>query len=710
MGADLRTKAPAAPERPAGETGAAGAATDRWLAYVVFGLAALCGVLTVASFWCDLVEPDLPRPGPLDFTAWSSTLPGLAFALSGALIAARVPRHRMTWILTGGGLIACLDGFAATYAALSVLAHDGGLPLTGPAVYVGARFGPMINLVVPLVLLFFPDGRLPSPRWRLPAALSLAGTGTAVLLMLTVPWDLVSGGEPVPPGLAGVSLDPVTPPLPAGFWASAQYLIPASLLVSLVVPVAAFARRFGQSDPERRAQLRWMLLAGSLSLPLLPVAFVLGGQFIGSAMFALSMVAVSAAVAVAVTRYRLYDVDALLGWTLLYGPLAAVIVAVDIAVFVGVGTLVDDPVAAVVAAGFVAVLYGPLRARMQRLVTRLLRGRGEPYDVVSVLARRLEESSGPDEQLLAVARTVSTAFRSPYVRVELDRADGRTVVAGYGTPRDDVVVLPFAYRGVPIGRLTLLARPGNRLSDADQRLLADVVRQAGAAARATALTEELQRSREALVTGVAEERRRLRRDLHDGLGPALAAAALKIEAARNVARRDVAGADGILTQVAGDLTAVLGDVRRLVHDLRPPALDQFGLVGAVEQVAARFRGGPLDVTVTTSGDLSALPAAVEVAAYRIVGEALANVSRHAAATHCTVELAAGDRTLRVEIADDGRGAAPDALVGVGLLGMRERAEELGGACTVTRRPSGGTLVSAMIPYGRSVTDGAAAEA
>ncbi|BCJ63581.1 hypothetical protein [Polymorphospora rubra] len=451
MGADVRTKAPAAPERPAGETGTAAAATDRWLAYLVFGIAALCAALTVASFWCDVIEPDLPRPDPLDFTAWSSALPGPAFALSGALIATRVPRHPMTWILTGGGLIACLNGFAATYAAVSVLAHDGGLPLTGAAVFVGARCGPMINLVVPLVLLFFPDGRLPSPRWRPPAALSLAGTGTAVLLMLTVPWDLVSGGEAIPPGLAGVSLDPVTPPLPAGFWANAQYLIPAFILVSMVVPVAAFARRFGRSDPERRAQLRWMLLAGSLSLPLLPVAFVLAGQFVGSAMFALSMVAVSAAVVVAVTRYRLYAVDTLLGWTLLYGPLAAVVIAVDVAVFVGVGTLVEDPVAAVIAAGVVAVLYGPLRTRMQRLVNRLLRGRGEPYDVVSVLARRLEESSGPDEQLLAVARTVSTAFRSPYVRVELDRADGTTVVAGYGTPRDDVVVLPFAYRGCRSG-------------------------------------------------------------------------------------------------------------------------------------------------------------------------------------------------------------------------------------------------------------------
>ncbi|WP_198536057.1 sensor histidine kinase [Pseudofrankia saprophytica] len=673
---------------------------DRRLAAAVFALSAVCALATVGGFWCEALEPDAHRPGPLAFAAWGATLPGLALAIAAALLAARLPRHPMTWILAVGGLVACVDGFTAAYAGLSVLRHSGGLPFTAPAVYVGARFGPMTNLVVPLILLFFPDGRLPSKRWRLPAALSMVSTCLTVLVLLTVPWEVMSGGEPRAPGLAGIDLDPTTPALPARYWDFAQPVVGGCLGLSLLVPLAAFGWRFRHCDPQRRAQLRWLLLGGGLSLLLLLVALVTEG-WVNDGVFALSVMVVAAAVTVAITRSRLYDVDAVLGWTLLYGAVAATVIALDVAVFVGARAFVDQPVASAAAAGVVAVLYGPMRLRIQRLVTRLLRGRGDPYDVVSALARRLEETSGPDEQLLAVARAVSMAFRSPYVRVELDRADGHTVVAEHGDARSDVIVLPFTYRGASIGRLALVVRRATRLSENDQRLLADMVRQAAAAARATALTEELQRSREHLVTGVAEERRRLRRDLHDGLGPALAGASLKIQAARNIGTHDIgthdpARADAILGQVSDELDAVLADVRRLVHGLRPPALDQLGLEGAVRQQAARFAGA-FAVTVTVDGDLSELPAAVEVSAYRIVGEALANVARHARAHRCAIHLSALRPGLTVEITDDGRGVGADGLVGVGLVAMRERAEELGGSCTVADGVDGGTLVRAVLP-------------
>ncbi|WP_433373998.1 sensor histidine kinase [Streptosporangium sp. CA-115845] len=667
-------------------------AVDRRLAVGASVLAALCVVACGVATWLDVATGTVTRPEPLDWAVWSSTVPGVALAIAGIVLAVRLPRHLMTWLLIAGGVVAAVNGLAAAYAVLSLTRHGGALPLTPAAVYAGARLGPLLNLLPLLVLLFFPDGRLPSPRWRWAAWLSLGATGLAVAVFLAVPWRIES------PGMNWPGLDPPFPPLPDAVWRSGLAAVPALLVVSLLVSVLAFAWRFRGSAGVRRAQLRWMLMAALLNAALILASAVVDG-LPQDLSFVVSLVAVAAAVVVAVSRYRLYDIDPVLGWTLLYGGLAVAVVAIDVPVFVSLGAIIDEPVAAVLAAVLVGVVYAPLRERVRRWVNRGLMGRTEPYEVVSALARRLEESVRPEELLLQVAKAVSAVFRSPYVRVELDRADGKTVVVEHGTSSEDVVVLPFAYRDVPIGRLVLVLRAGARPAESDQRLLADVVRQAAAAVRATALTEELQHSRERLVTGVAEERRRLRRDLHDGLGPTLAAAALKVEAAHNLLTRDPGTAREALDQVRKDLSTMLGNVRRLVHDLRPPALDQFGLAGALRQEAARFRGDGLAVRVEVEGDLTGLSAASEVAAYRIVCEALTNVARHAGADTCHVRVAVAGNELEVEVTDDGHGVLPGAVVGVGLVGMRERAEELGGQCAVGVGRGGGTRVHAVLPVG-----------
>jgi signal transduction histidine kinase len=221
------------------------------------------------------------------------------------------------------------------------------------------------------------------------------------------------------------------------------------------------------------------------------------------------------------------------------------------------------------------------------------------------------------------------------------------------------------------------------------------VRQAAAAARAARLADELQHSREQLVTAVADERRRLRRDLHDGLGPTLAAVASRIDTARITARRDPAAADEVLVAARADVTGMLAEVRRLVHGLRPPALDEVGLVGAVRQQASAVGPG-LEVDVEATGDLTALPAAVEVAAYRIVAEALTNVERHAGARHAHVRLHRDASEVVVEVTDDGTGIAAGTPAGVGLVSLRERAEELGGRCEVLDAHPG-TRVRARLP-------------
>ena len=271
-------------------------------------------------------------------------------------------------------------------------------------------------------------------------------------------------------------------------------------------------------------------------------------------------------------------------------------------------------------------------------------------------------------------------------------------MATYGERPAETRTLPITYRGAEVGRLELPRRGlRSRLTGRDERLLGDLVRQAATAVRTSRLTDELQDSRERLVVAREEERRRIRRDLHDGLGPAMSGVVFQLDSARLLVDSDPGAAKSQLVETRSHVQDVVADVRRLVHDLRPPALDDLGLVGALSQQADRMRMR----TRVLADDLDALPAAVEVAAFRIAGEAMTNVDRHAAATECTVRLRRDGDALLVEVTDDGAGIAPAAEAGVGLVALRERAAELGGRSEVTCPPTGGTVVRAWLPRGRA---------
>jgi signal transduction histidine kinase len=264
--------------------------------------------------------------------------------------------------------------------------------------------------------------------------------------------------------------------------------------------------------------------------------------------------------------------------------------------------------------------------------------------------------------------------------------------------------MPLAYAGEPVGRLLLAPRASDEpFSPADRRLLDDVARLAGLALHAMRLTADLQRSRERLVTAREEERRRLRRDLHDGLGADLAALNLQVGALRPLIERDPAAAAGRVPGLQDDIRAAIGDIRRLVYGLRPPAIDELGLVGALRARAGQYEGdgaageARLRISVDAPPELPDLPAAVEVAAYWIVQEALTNVAKHAGARAATVRLGVEGGALVVEVVDDGVGLPAERGIGVGLRSMRERAEELGGACTVEPVPGCGTIVAARLP-------------
>ncbi|MEU8321578.1 sensor histidine kinase [Nonomuraea sp. NPDC048881] len=664
------------------------------------GVAVAGAGIAVATVALDVAAGDVRLPPTSELEpGWPAALTGLAQLVPGALLLRRLPRHPVAWVLAVFGLLWLLDGLTGSWATYAAYVSPG-LPGAAAAYWSYSRFGASLLLGLPLLILLFPDGRLPPGRvWRALSVTSLVLTGLLTALLVTAPTAVMERyhDRAMPPEIARLGLDFLSVDLPYGFWEPALALAYASVLVSLVVPFASMVRRYVVADAERRAQIRWLMWAALVDMIVLLLPLSLSPQ-IPAALLTLAIAFTAAAVVVAVTKYRLYDIDRLLSATVAYGLLAALVVLMDVVVFTLVGSVLGERDSALAAIAIVAVLYAPLRTWLWRAVRRLVRGsRDDPYAAVSTLAERLELATDPDEQLLAVATTLAEAFRLAYVRVEIERPGGERSVVEHGSPRGPSVSLPVAYRGETVGRLVLCRTD---LTERDQRLLGDLVRQAAAAARAVELSTDLQRIRARLVLAREEERRRLRRDLHDGLGPSLGAVALRIEAARNLAAGAPEQADRILEQTAAEVGGVLADVRRLVHDLRPPALDELGLLRAIEQQAGRFRTAALDVRVTGDGPLGAqgaLPAAVEVAAYRIVSEALANVARHAGAARCDITLTAREGALEVAVRDDGSGIGPDVAAGVGMLSLRERAAELGGDCRVSCPPGGGTLVLARLP-------------
>jgi signal transduction histidine kinase len=474
------------------------------------------------------------------------------------------------------------------------------------------------------------------------------------------------------------------------------------------------------ADETQRRQIRSVLTglaAIAVSLPLFEATSgavsSAAGTVLATTVYTLSVLLCMATIWVALLRHRLFGIELILNRALVYVGLTAGVAVTYALVVGGLGALLrarGGVVVSLVAAGVVGVVFHPLRERLQAGVNRLLYGgRDEPYAVVSRLSRRLAAVLEPDAVLPAIVQTVTAELKLPYAALALRRADGSSEVrAAAGTPNATSTVLALHYQGERIGELIVAPRSGEEyLGPADRRLLEDLARQAGVAAHAIQLTDALRRSREQLVAAREEERRRLRRDLHDGLGPALATITMQGDTARGLVRADPDEAESLLAELTTQAQATIAEVRRLIHGLRPPVLDDLGLVAALRALAASFGPAAPEIAVEAPTSLPPLPAATEVAVYRIAQEALTNAVRHAAARHCVIGLSY-DEALRLSIRDDGRGLRPGRAAGVGLASMRERAEELGGSCRVSSSEDGGTVVEASLPLkGHDGTDPAA---
>jgi len=523
------------------------------------------------------------------------------------------------------------------------------------------------------LLLLFPNGKF-IPGW------------TGWVLVASLPWNVLALLAPVFPYRADDLTDLL---VLAFFW-----------IAMLCLGIYAQIYRYRHvSTHDERQKTRWVLFGfalwiGYLLISTYPYFYVISlpegtpmpwWSPLTELTWWLSLNIVPVTLAIAITRSRLWNIDIVINRALVYGALTFATMALYVLVVGALGSLLNvgnSTFIAFLTTGLVAVLFQPLRERLQRGVNRLMYGeRDDPVSVLRQLGAQLERTGSPRDALISITETVSRTLKLPYVAFELGQAG--EIVAAYGLSRGENLRLPLTYQSKPTGYLVVAPRsPGESFSSSDLQLLENITHQAGAAAHAAKMDVDLRLSRQRLVTAREEERRRLRRDLHDGLGPNLAGMTLKLEATRNLLRKDSAKAEQIINELIKQTQGTIQDIRTLVYELRPPALDELELVGAIQGFIEKQGSARPRIDLDLPEPLPPLPAAFEVAVYRIVLEGLTNVLRHADAQQARAHISVQNDQLVVEIDDDGNGLPEDMVAGVGLASMRERAEELGGEFTV----------------------------
>ncbi len=477
------------------------------------------------------------------------------------------------------------------------------------------------------------------------------------------------------------------------------------IVTELIVVVAGVVAYRSSPDLVRRSRLQWLAATAAIAIGLglagwLIPELITGQPLLPSGALGLAGLPFVIGLAVALRRHQLFDIERLVNRSVVYGLVIAILVGSYVGLVALLTTIlkISDTVAAAIVAVMVALALAPLRGVAQRTVNRLMYGnRGDPARVLNDLGARLQSVLLPADLLPAAVEEVAQSLRLPFVAVDL--ADGTGDFrpgAERGSPVGPVHSTPLVLHGETVGRLRLSGRGrDDPLDETDSALIGSLAQQIGPAVQAVRLHEDLIRSRAAVVASREDERLRLRRDLHDGLGPSLAAIRLKAGlAARGVA--EGAPTRVLLDEIGAEVSSSIADIRRVVEALRPPALDELGLVGAVRARASSLTGD-LEFDVVGPADPPRLPAAVETAAYRIAVEAMTNAARHSEARHCAVSIDVDSQVLRIDVRDDGVGMDPTRGADVGLRSMHDRAAEVGGQCQVWSPDGSGTEVTATLP-------------
>jgi signal transduction histidine kinase len=603
----------------------------------------------------------------------------------------------MAWSSVSGGC------YLAGWAAAAAIAGPGlvqeptnVIPATLPssAAWILIFCGPaFIGLVSPLLtfgLLLFPDGRLPSPRWRWVG--TVAGAGILVT-------GLVAGWSYRPSNTGQVGTDLA---FNLGF---------AVVLLASAASLVALLYRFHESRGAIRDQFKWVVWGASIFLPAIAVGFVVDTHrdlvmvvvLIASAIFLGSY-------GIAVGKYGLYNIDVVISRTVAYGILAVLIAAVYVAAVTGIGQLIGsgpepNPVLAVAATAAVAVAFQPLRRRLERFASRVVYGKkATPYEVLSEFSRRVAATD--DSLVRDAARSLVEGTTAGAAGVWVTNGDALTKMAEWpegGTHTgNEVASFPIEQAGVELGRLTLSAPGGERLSVEDRRLAATVASGMGLALRNRMMTsmlrarvEELGESRRRLVTVQNETRRKLERDLHDGAQQQLVA--LKVKLGLTLAVAEQTGAvrtAALLHKLKNEADGAVETLRDFARGVYPPLLETEGLDSAISAQALR---SAVPVTVNTEG-IGRYDRQTEATVYFCIAQTLENVNRHADASLIRIGLRDDGGVLHFRIDDDGRGFDPDSrLPGGGLSTVTDRLAVVGGSLSIDSAPGQGTVIAGSIP-------------
>ncbi len=641
---------------------------------------------------------------------------GITFGLVGALIASRQPRNPVGWIFWAGGVEAAIQSIMTEYSWTAV--RVGPLPGATQAGWLAGGLGEAIFLLAFVnIVFFFPDGHLPSPRWR-PAAI-----GASVLIAIS---GLVSLAANAPSSLAGSEQASSSGP-PTGS---------ALALPAVLTAIAGLVVKYRRANTDGRQQIKWVAFGATVILffvvafPLIAAVFLPAGIFTGTGatiLFGLStmtIILLPISMAIAILRYRLYDIDLVINRTLAYGALAAAITLIYIAVVIGVGTLVGQGgranfILSLAATALVAAAFQPLRSRAQRLANRLVYGdRATPYEVLSRFSERIGETVAGDETLRQMARVLAQGTGATRAEVWLRAAsslhraaeypdaggtaepvalaaDGRLQIAGADT------VVPVSHQGELLGALAVVKRKGESLTPIEQKLLADLAHQAGLVLKNVGLAadlrqrlEELRASRERLVSAQDAERRRLERNIHDGAQQNLVALKIKLGLARQAWKKQPERMGTLLEELTADADESLNTLRELARGIYPPLLADRGLATALE---AQGRRSPIPVELTADG-AGRYRADLEAAIYFCCLEALQNAAKYSGASRVQIQLSQRNGEVVFAVQDDGRGYdAAHVKPGSGLQNMSDRIEALGGRLEITSAVGAGTSITGRVP-------------
>jgi signal transduction histidine kinase len=675
--------------------------TRRRLAWTIWIVGA---VMFVGTFVFRFVRHERFQPSDL-----SEPIAFAAMGLVGLIVALHQPRNPIGWIylvvwISAAGVFALLQEYA--YWVETSHASAPGEPI---AVWIGNwAWVPIFTLLLTYPFLLFPDGDLPSPRWR-PAAWGIAIT--------SVFWSIsfaLNGGSDYTNANNEHVRNPFAPASLATTIDVVRIALSFVMIGFMAATVASLVIRYRRSRGDEREQIRWLMLAGGVTVFwfLLPLDHGSGGWADFVQGFVLTLIPI--AIGVAILKYHLYDIDLVLRKTLVFGVLAVFITLVYVAIVVGVGTAVGssgNPVLSGIAAAVVALAFQPVRRWGQRLANRLVYGkRATPYEVLSEFSNRLGDAYDPQDVLPRMARILADGTGSKRADVWLQVDRKLRVAASWPAtdePADELPaeplppgLVPVRHRDELLGALSVQKAQGESLTANESKLVDDLAAQAGLVLRNVALTEqlrmrleELRASRQRLVGAQDEERRKIERNIHDGAQQQLVALAVKQRLAASLIGNDDERAGAMLAELQVETNAALDDLRDLARGIYPPLLAERGLAAALE---AQARKAALPVTVEAD-EIGRFPQDVEATVYFCTLEALNNVAKYAEASQATVRLSNGDGELRFEVADDGRGFDPAvAGYGTGLQGMADRIAAQGGELEVRSAPGAGTTIAGTV--------------